>query len=68
MCDKVHFGMETNAFFSTRLTQRASWVQINGLQAAAYKIRLQKGGAKLKLLIPCKQLLEISYNCSAAWK
>lgn len=49
MCDKPHFGMETNAFFSTSLTQRASWIQINGLSAAAYKIRFQKGSANLKL-------------------
>lgn len=49
MCDKTHFGMETNAFFSTRLSQRASWIQINGLLAAAYKIRFQKDSANLKL-------------------
>lgn len=41
--------METNAFFSTSLTQRAFWIQIKGLLAAAYKIRFQKYGANLKL-------------------
>lgn len=49
MCDKAHFGMETNAFFSTSLTQRAFWIQINGLSTAAYKIRIQKYSANLKL-------------------
>lgn len=48
-CDKAHFGMETNAFFSTSLTQRAFWIQISGLSAAAYKIRFQKYCANLKL-------------------
>lgn len=60
MCDKPHFGMETNAFFSTSLTQRASWIQINGLSAAAYKIRFQKGSANLKLQFlanSCKESL-----------
>lgn len=49
MCDKAHFEMETNAFFSTGLTQRAPQVQINGLSAAVYKIRFQKDSANLKL-------------------